>query len=171
MKKLNLPKERTFVGPAQLWKRFVAFFIDILIIYYAVLFPFWKLIENSVPTDMSFSQTKDYVMANSEQLSHLKIVFFFMLALMGMYFYMMEKRMGQTIGKKLMKIHVVTDNDGKTWQYLVRNIVFLSVFPFILLWIIDPLFMIFTKTNQRLSEILSKTKVIERYSLEQNTVI
>ena len=77
-----------------------------------------------------------------------------------------KKRMGQTIGKMLMKIYVVSDNqDLKAWQLLTRSIVFIPIFPFILLWVLDPLFMFFTKTNQRLSEILSKTKVVEKYDL------
>lgn len=172
MKRLNLPKERIFMGPAQIWKRFVAFFIDIFILLYIVFFPFWRLVENSVPTNMSFSKTREYIISNSEHLIHLKIVLISMLILMGVYFFLMEKKMGQTIGKKLMKIYVVADNDARLWHFLLRNMAFLPVFPFILLWIIDPLFLIFfSKTNQRLSEVLSKTKVVEEYSLEQNSVI
>ena len=63
------------------------------------------------------------------------------------------------------QIYVVSDDGMKTWQVLARNIVFIPIFPFILLWVLDPLFMFFTKTNQRLSEILSKTKVVEKYDL------
>ena len=76
--------------------------------------------------------------------------------------------MSQTIGKMLMKVYVVSDNkDLKRWQLLTRNLVFIPIFPFVLLWILDPLFMFFTKTNQRLTEILSKTRVVEKYTLEQ----
>ena len=75
--------------------------------------------------------------------------------------------MQQTIGKMLMKIYVVSDTKTlNPWQLLVRNLVFIPIFPFVLLWLIDPLFMFFTKTNQRLSEILSKTRVVEKYSFE-----
>ena len=104
---------------------------------------------------------------------------------------MLEKKMGQTIGKMLMKIYVVdarekvagenartlafmasshstSDNNNlKTWQLLARNLVFIPMFPFVLLWVLDPLFMFFTKTNQRLTEILGRTKVVEKYSFEQ----
>ena len=82
----------------------------------------------------------------------------------------MEKKMRQTIGKALIGIYVVSDNkDLKAWQLLVRNIVFMPIFPFVLLWLFDPLFMFFTKTNQRLTEILSRTRVVEKYSLEHGT--
>ena len=74
--------------------------------------------------------------------------------------------MAQTIGKMLMKIYVVSDNDNiKAWQLFTRNLVFIPIFPFVLLWVLDPLFMFFTKTNQRLTEILSKTKTVEKFSI------
>lgn len=74
--------------------------------------------------------------------------------------------MTQTIGKMLMKIYVVSDNANiKTWQLFTRNLVFIPIFPFVLLWVLDPLLMFFTKTNQRLSEILSKTKTVEKFSI------
>jgi uncharacterized RDD family membrane protein YckC len=85
-----------------------------------------------------------------------------------LYFLMLEIKMSQTIGKMLMKVYVVSDNkELKAWQLLARNLVFIPIFPFVLLWILDPLFMLFTKTNQRLSEILGKTRVVEKYSLQQ----
>ena len=81
---------------------------------------------------------------------------------------MLERKTGQTIGKAVMKIYVVSDlSEMKAWQALTRSIAFIPLFPFFLLWLLDPLFMFFTKTNQRLTEILSKTRVIEAYSLEQ----
>ena len=77
--------------------------------------------------------------------------------------------MSQTIGKKIMNIYVVGDSEkpGK-WQLLIRNLFFIPIFPFDLLFIVDPIFMLFTKSNQRLTEILGKTRVVEKYSLEQN---
>lgn len=76
--------------------------------------------------------------------------------------------MSQTIGKKLMNIYVVSNiNNLKRWQLFVRNLVFVPIFPFDLLMILDPIFMFFTKTNQRLTEILSKTRVVASYDLEQ----
>ena len=84
-----------------------------------------------------------------------------------LYFYKMEKNMSQTIGKRITGIYVVSDQkELKAWQVIVRSLVFLPVFPFILLWIIDPLFMFFNKSNQRLSEILSKTRVVEKFKFE-----
>ena len=167
MKRLNLPKEKTFIGPALIWKRIAAFFIDILAINLVVLFPFRALFQNIVPKDYSFSEAYRLLGSSTNYTGYISSISFAMSMLIILYFFMLERKMSQTIGKMLMKIYVASGNkDLKAWQLLARNLVFLPVFPFVLLWIIDPLFMFFTKTNQRLTEILSKTRVVEKYNLE-----
>src|SRR3989338_8180441 len=193
MKKLNLPKERTFVGPALVWKRMIAFMIDMLIINLVVLFPFKGLFEEMLPKDYSFSEAYKVLSGSTNYTGFLTSVSFIMSILIIMYFYMMERKMSPTIGKMMMKIHVADaresdllasktsklaynssslstsdNNDLKAWQLLARNAVFLPLFPFVLLWVLDPLFMFFTKTNQRLSEILSRTKIIKKYNLKHS---
>ena len=168
MKRLNLPKERTFIGPALLWKRIAAFFIDVTIIILFILFPFRSLLQNIMPKDYSFSEAYNLLSTSIGYTKFISFVSFAMLILVILYFFMMERRMQQTIGKMLMKIYVVSDNNQlKAWQLLARNLVFIPIFPFVLLWILDPLFMFFTKTNQRLTEILGRTRVVEKYSFEQ----
>ena len=168
MKRLNLPKEKTFIGPALVWKRVVAFAIDMLIINLVVLFPFRSLFEQIMPKEYSFSEAYRLLSSSTNYTGFLTSASFIMSILIILYFYMMERKMSQTIGKMLMKMYVASDNkELRAWQLLARNIVFIPIFPFVLLWILDPLFMFFTKTNQRLSDILSRTKVVEKYSLEQ----
>src|SRR3989338_4139958 len=167
MKRLNLPKEKTFIGPALIWKRIAAFFIDMLILNLIVLFPFRALFKSIIPQDYSFSEAYRLLGSSANFTGYISSISLVMSIMVILYFFMLERKMSQTIGKMLMKIYVASDNkDLKAWQLLARNLVFLPVFPFVLLWIIDPLFMFFTKTNQRLTEILSKTRVVERYSLE-----
>lgn len=168
MKRLNLPKESTFTGPALLWKRIAAFFIDMAIINLVVLFPFRSLLQNIVPKDYSFSEAYNLLSSSANYSSFLTSASFIMSILIILYFLMLERKMSQTIGKMLMKVYVISDGkELKTWQLLARNLVFIPIFPFVLLWILDPLFMFFTKTSQRLTEVLSRTKVVERYSLQQ----
>ena len=179
MKRLNLPKEKIFIGPALIWKRIAAFFIDIVIINLVVLFPFRGLFQNIIPKDYSFSEAYKLLSSSTDYASFINSVSFIMSISIILYFFMMERKMGQTIGKMLMKIYVVdasenassrstSDNNNlRAWQLFARNLVFIPIFPFVLLWIVDPLFMLFTKTNQRLTEILSKTRVVEKYSFEQ----
>ena len=167
MARLKLPKERTFTGPALIWKRIAAFFIDMTIINLFVFFPFRKLFESIVPKNYSFSEAYRFLGTSTDFTGFISSVSFVMSMFIILYFYLLEKKMQQTIGKAIMKIYVVSDNNElKKWQLLVRNIVFIPLFPFVLLWILDPLFMFFNKSNQRLSEILSKTKVIEKYRME-----
>lgn len=170
MKGLNLPKEKEFTGPALIWKRIAALLIDLAIINLIVLFPFRSLFQKIIPKDYSFSEAYRLLSIGADYTGLISSVSFIMALLVILYFFMLEIKMGQTIGKMLMKIYVVRDGNGnnnlKAWQLLARNIVFIPVFPFVLLWIADPLFMFFTRTNQRLSEILSKTRVVERYNLE-----
>ena len=168
MKHLNLPKERIFIGPALLWKRIAAFFIDLLIITVVVFFPFRKLLQNTLPKNYSFAEMYEFLSKSSAYNNYIISVYLAMSIFVFLYFYMMERKMCQTIGKKIMNVYVVSDNDSlKRWQLLVRNLVFIPIFPFDLLFIVDPAFMLFTKTNQRVTEILSKTRVVEKYNLEQ----
>ena len=51
------------------------------------------------------------------------------------------------------------------WQTLLRSIYLIPVFPFVLLLLIDPVYMFFNPENQRLSERMSKTRVVERYRM------
>lgn len=165
MKRLNLPQEKTFVGPALIWKRIIAFFIDILIINLIVLFPFRSLFEGIIPKEHSFSEA--YRLLSSIRFKgFISSVSIAISILIILYFFMLERKMGQTIGKRLMNIYVASDNNSlKSWQLFVRNIIFIPIFPLVLLWILDPLSMFLTKTNQRLSEILSRTKVVEKFSI------
>ena len=166
MARLNLPKEKLFAGPALLWKRIAAFLIDMAIINLVILLPFRSLLAKLFPADYSFLGTLK-LLSSTDNSELITLVSFVMWIFIILYFYMLEKKMHQSIGKRIMKIYVASDGkELKLWQVLVRNLVFLPLFPFFLLWILDPLFMMFTKTNQRLSEILSKTRVIGIYSLE-----
>lgn len=168
MARLNLPKEKTFTGPALVWKRIAAFFIDFFIITLVLSFPFRKLLQNAFPKDYSFSEMYN-ALSSSSGYSNYFISFYIAASIFTfIYFYMLEKKMSQTIGKKLMNIYVVSDTEQmKRWQLFARNLAFIPIFPFDLLFIIDPLCMIFTKSNQRLTEILGKTRVVAVYNLEQ----
>ena len=163
--KLKLPKQKTFTGPALVWKRVLAFFIDLLIINFIILFPFRRLFQKIIPASLSFKETFKFV--NTSELNSLIIITsIFAAILMIMYFAILEGKLKQSVGKILTNIYVVSETKEKKlklWQLLVRNLFLIPLFPFILLWIIDPVFMFFTKDNKRLSEILSKTKVIEKY--------
>ena len=165
MKGLNLEKSKTFLANASVLKRLIAFIIDILIINMIVLFPFRRIFDRIVPDSGSFSETFKLLSnrASSTSITFIMIIVAFLTIL---YFTIMEKKLRQSVGKMILNLHVESQTkDLKYWQLLVRSMFLIPVFPFVLLWIIDPLVMLFTKENQRLSEILSRTKVVEKYKI------
>ena len=165
-----MPKQKTIVGPALIWKRIAAFFIDIVIINLVVLIPFRSLFKNIMPKNYSFSEA--YAILSSASYSgYITAISIIVSIFIILYFFILERKMAQTIGKKLMNLYVVSDTGHmKTWQVLVRNLAFLPIFPLILLWLLDPLFMFFSKSNQRLTEVLSRTRVVEKYNFDPSTI-
>ena len=163
--KLNLPEDREFTGPSLLWKRVMAFLIDMLAVNFFVLIPFKPFFSELFPSDYSFSQMYAYLNSNPHFISRITIVSVFMSFMVILYFISFEAKFRQSIGKKLMNLHVRSQsNELKLWQHFIRNILFLPIFPFILLWVLDPLFMFFSKSKQTLTEILSKTEVVQKYN-------
>jgi uncharacterized RDD family membrane protein YckC len=78
-------------------------------------------------------------------------------ALFGLYGVIGESVYGQTLGKRMMEIRVVTEAGGRIalGQAVVRQLpVFLQVF-----WI-DVMFAFFTEKSQRAFELLSTTRVV-----------
>jgi uncharacterized RDD family membrane protein YckC len=164
MPKLNLPKQPTFQGPAAIWKRIIAFAIDLIILDFVIGYPLQGAILGVLP-QAGFMQSYQYVNANPQaaQALNLVMVVFGLLALL--YFAILEYKLGQTVGKMFMNIRVKYDQRLSFFQAVIRSMEFLLIFPFILLWVIDPLFMAFNKDGRRLSEILSKTRTVEVYNL------
>jgi uncharacterized RDD family membrane protein YckC len=163
-KGLNLPKERTFKGPALIWKRVLAFLADILVLNLVVFFPFKKILSKMIPDLKSYSEAYNFILANQSYSKVIVLVSVVMALFAILYFVLLQYKLKQTIGMMLFNISVISEiKKLSVLQCIIRSIFLIPIFPFFLLWIIDPLFMIFTKTNQRLSEVLSKTKTVETY--------
>ncbi|MBW2989789.1 RDD family protein [Candidatus Woesearchaeota archaeon] len=164
---LKLPKERTFTGPAMVWKRVLSFIADLLIINLIIFFPFKSVIQRSIPEFSSYSEAYNFLISNPAYTRNLTFLSIIMSALALLYFALMEYKLHQTVGKMLFHINVASDaKKAAFWQFIVRSLFIIPLFPFFILWVIDPLFMFFTKTNQRLSEIISKTKTLEVFILK-----
>jgi|ETNmetMinimDraft_2_1059921.scaffolds.fasta_scaffold23329_3 hypothetical protein len=166
-KSLKLPKERKFTGPASLWKRGLAFMIDMLLIDFVVIFPFRGILSKIMPASVSYSQAYSYLIENPGFAKILSAITVAIGILALIYFSILEWKLNQTVGKILMNIYVVSvSKELRYWQALVRSLFIIPLFPLVLLWVIDPLVLAFSKTNQRLSEILSKTKTIQSYVMQ-----
>jgi len=156
---------KAIVAEASMLKRALAFAIDILFVEFVILFPFSGALEEIVPEENSVYEAFSILSSGSYD-SLLRLVGIFTAIPTIAYFAILEKRIGQTIGKRLLNLYVVSQTkELKYWQAFVRSIFLIPVFPFVLLWIIDPIVMFFSKERQRLSEILSRTKVVERYNI------
>lgn len=164
MKSLNLPKKRVITGNAMIWKRIVAFVIDLIIINVIILRPFRNIFASIVPSD-SFSEVYNFFLENSATLDFLETVGIMITILILLYFVILEYKLKQTPGKMIMNLYVTAEKKLKFWQCVVRSLFFIPIFPFILLWIIDPIYIFFSKDNQRLTERLSKTRVVEEFPI------
>ncbi|MBR9699234.1 RDD family protein [Candidatus Woesearchaeota archaeon] len=165
MVKLNLPKEAMFKGAAPVWKRALAFAIDLLILDFVVGFPLRRVLADAMPQG-GFTDSYAYLQAHPGSVSILTTIMIFFGILALLYFALLEYKLGQTIGKIFMQIKVESLIKRMSFfSCLIRSLYFLFVFPFMLLWVIDPLFILLNKEGRRLSELLSRTRTIAVYQL------
>lgn len=162
---LNIPEKRTFIAPASLPRRFAAYFIDLVIINYTILIPFKKLFAKIIPHD-SYSAIYQYVETTPGIYNLVLFLSLLVGILIVMYFTYFEYKTQQTPGKMLMKIYIIPEA-GKIsfWNYLISNLTFIPFFPFILLWVIDPIYMFISPKNQRLMERFTNILVVQEYKI------
>ena len=139
---------KKFEISAPLWKRAFAYIIDMLIINVFIIAPF-----NPVFKDINLTQLKNFYITNP----NLLLVLFIIAILTIIYFTILEYKLKQTLGKLIFNISVKSlNNKLKFTQVLLRNI----TKPFILLLILDIFYMVVSK-DQRYTEKLSNTKIIQ----------
>lgn len=142
--------------PAPWWKRLGSLLIDIFIMS-IILMPFQKFLPQNVNYNAIYS-INDYLIAS------LVTIYFLV------YVIIMQYLCNQTIGMILFNIKIKNNikndiknnkrknNEISLIQIIIRNLFLIPVFPFIILWIIDPVYLLLT--DMRLSEKWSKTKTI-----------
>lgn len=143
--------------PALLWKRIAAFAIDILVLDLTILSPFQGVLMDALPSNFSISALDQVHVSGT-----LTATLIAMGLLAALYFALCESMLGQTVGKMLFRLRVagVASPPG-FWRCLLRSVFLLPIFPFAMFWLIDPLYMFFTRSSQRLLERLSATATIE----------
>lgn len=150
-------------------KRFLAFLLDFSLLSITVFTPVSAVLEKLSPS-ANFSATYAMFTSNESTSAVITITMVFAFTLVMLYFVLLEYLLGQTAGMLFIGISV-QGNEGNLptfWQCIIRNCVFLPIFPFIVFWIIDPLYLVFTK--QRLSEQLSKTKTVNVNYIKQQAI-
>jgi uncharacterized RDD family membrane protein YckC len=153
--RIDLPKKRKMKAEAGFIRRTIAFIIDMLIMQFTIITFFENIFSSQLPSDIRH-------MLYVEPSSSVYAASIFIALMIFIYFTFTEFITGKSIGKKVMSIKVESTQDElKLSQVLLRNLALLPFFPFIILWIADPLFMMFSKNQKRLSDILAKTRVIQ----------
>lgn len=169
MARLNLPRQRIIQGPAVVWKRIVAFMIDLFIIDFILFWPFERIFSRVIPeSSRGISSLQQFFSASPGLASALTMTSVVMGIIVVLYFALLEYYVGQTPGKMLFSIRVISSADGvkkemRFWQCLVRSILWIPMFPFIVFWIIDPLYVLLNQQNQRLLELVSRTSTMQDY--------
>ncbi|MFH1063771.1 MAG: RDD family protein [Candidatus Woesearchaeota archaeon] len=169
MVNLNLPEKRAFVGPASLWKRIVAFMLDLFLIDLFITGFFRDITTHLVGSTTGLVATYAFLNDSTAVVTSLTMILIMILSLAIAYFVLMQYIAGQTIGCMLVNIHVVKQGSDKDllkpglWQCILRNIFIIPTVPFILLWVADPVYYFLTRKGQRLTEMASNTKVVERF--------
>jgi uncharacterized RDD family membrane protein YckC len=163
---LDLPDmNKKVTGNASLLRRLIALLADLIIIDFVIIEPFKNLFSKlfSGAEELSLSAYQE-LFVNSPNYGVLLFSVIFISILAWIYLSVLQYKFGQTIGQMLVRVKVVSQTGELTYlQAFLRNLFIIPVFPFMLLWIIDPIYIFFDKDNRRLSELISKTKVEQEY--------
>ena len=150
-------------------KRILAFLLDLLILNLVIIQPIAFRLQKVIPlTTVDITAVSAFLQAHPAVAKELDYLSVLAMLLIYSYFVLMEYFIGQTIGKKIMKLYVVATgpflqhekgNYKITFvQAMLRNVCVLPLFPLVLLWIIDPLYLLFKK--ERFSDNYAHTAVI-----------
>tara|TARA_B100000315_G_C14333836_1_gene476471 strand:- start:116 stop:589 length:474 start_codon:yes stop_codon:yes gene_type:complete len=154
---LKLPKSNSGVN-ASLVKRFIAFIVDFLLIEFIIVAPFGKIISNYI-IEGTFEETFSYMMSTDALFAQLYPIIITITLLAIAYFAIFEYKYGQTPGKMLLKLKVISQTKKLLpWQLVVRALLLIPFYP---LTFIDVIYVFFNQDNQRVLEYLSKTKTVQ----------
>jgi uncharacterized RDD family membrane protein YckC len=142
-----------------LGKRFFSFILDFLIINLVIIYPFRGMFIkyfNGLTIRQAWS-SNNLVLPSS---AYWAILIISMLALL--YFTFFDYYLGQTPGKMLLKIKIISTKDDKKgvdmWRALLRNCFVLPFFPFYIFWFVEPIYLAFYK--ERFLEKITSTKTV-----------
>lgn len=147
-------KRRVLYGPAVLWKRLVAFTIDLLVLEFFVFSQFESVLRTIMPSGPLAS---DDLAAISLAMGAIGFLVF-------LYFTVLEYAFGQTLGDMAVAIRLVSLSGPSFWRIAVSNIIFFPFFPVIILWVIEPLMVLISGTHQRFMHQLLGLQVVEEYA-------
>jgi len=138
------------VNNATFWRRALAFIFDLLLINLVIAWPFQSTLQKFALRELTFESVLPAQ-------AYFIVMMIFILALL--YFTFLEYYIGQTPGQMIMGIESIANNGKMTfWKALGRNIFILPFFPFYVLWVLEPIYLIFYK--QRFLERWTNTNTV-----------
>lgn len=161
--KLKLPKKKVIIANASILRRILAFLIDLLIINFIIIRPFRNVLLKLIP-QMPFNEAYSYLLSNQQMNTAVLFVTVMISILALLYFVILDYKLSQTAGMMILGLYI-EPKEIRFWQALVRNLFIIPIFPFFLLWILDPVYLLFNKEGQRFTERLSNTKVVQVYEV------
>lgn len=144
------PRKEKVTSSAGFLRRAGAFIFDILILDLIVTTSFTPLFANLAARAQS--QGFLNVAYTSGELGAMIALFL----VIYVYFALFEYLLGQTPGMMLFRIRV--GEQPLLWQALVRNSFIIPTLPFVILWIVEPLLIMFKRRG--VLEVLTKTRTI-----------
>jgi uncharacterized RDD family membrane protein YckC len=147
---LNLPKQKYMAVSASFSKRALSLLIDLFICYFFMLSPLFAL----MPIKDNVIDGMNYLLYSNNSLLLILISASGLILLL--YFSLFQYFLGRTPGMQLMNLYTLPMTFS---QAVVRNLLFVPIFPFSLLWILDLIFLIWKK--RRFLELVSNTLSIE----------
>lgn len=142
---VNVKEERRYAG---FWLRFWAYLVDVIVIASLngfLLSPF-KFVNEGFPIHLGYWTANGMVAA---------IVFY-------LYFLLMTKYFGQTLGKMIFGLKVINEHDGElTWNDLFfREVVGRFIYNVIGIMKVLYIVVAFTNEKQGIHDIVGRTRVI-----------
>ncbi len=159
---LKLPKSRIVETNCSLIKRFLAFVLDLMILDFVVFFPMKKVLSSLIPQNMALSSSSIILGNNPDLFNKILIIMVYLSLVAVIYFSVLEYKFQQTIGKMILKIYIKS-NKLSFWKFVLSNLTLIPVFPFIILWVVDPLYLFFK--GQRFMEQISNITLVERVAV------
>lgn len=145
---------------APIWRRTLAFLIDMMLVEIFLVSPFWALIKKSTAGE-GFTDTMTFLAAHPNAVVSLNIITLYIALVVMAYFTILEYIMGQTIGMILLRLKAISLHvHSHWWQFVIRNLFLVPIFPFVLLALVEPLYLLWKRGEYRVLEQLSNTRTV-----------
>jgi uncharacterized RDD family membrane protein YckC len=157
--KVKIAGHRVVAVPAPLGRRILAFIIDLILINIFLTAPFQKIIRGLIPDATSYGAIQAAMESNPRVAMAVFIIGAFSGIFTLLYFAILETKLGYTVGKLFMRIRVAAlhKHELTFGKCVIRALFLIPIFPFILLWVVEPIYMLLSPVNQRLLEQWSHT--------------